>query len=380
METTEQITTSPANAVPALVIDLGGETHTVQPFDGPVVIGRSFPAQVVIDHAWISRMHLRLEPSPQGWTAVDTSRNGVFVGGVRESLVPITGDITLHLGNPDGFPVRLRLTEAAAADEYDDEEDDFEVTDPGVLRAGLAVARRREELELSQRWLAREKIVNGGTLGALEKGRRFPRPRTLAKLEDALQWPRGTIARLRDGESPPEAVTAVPGAVDRTAVVMDATGSTETTGSTGSTVQATLMAEAAQLALGGLNAAIQNLPAPSDSEFPARAHATLADLRRLEAVASNAARTAKGAPEVVMALSAVRKAYTDLMLTAARAPGATLGQRLFAARHHAELTQEEAASAAGVPVDIVTAAEAENPLPADAIAALETLIAALGPR
>ncbi|WP_431236158.1 hypothetical protein ACQ856_29060 (plasmid) [Mycolicibacterium psychrotolerans] len=140
------------------------------------------------------------------------------------------------------------------------------------------------------------------------------------------------------------------------------------------------MAEAAQLALGGLNAAIRNLPAPSGSEFPARAHATLADLRRLEAVASNAARTAKGAPEVVMALSAVRKAYTDLMLTAARAPGATLGQRLFAARHRAELTQEEAASAAGVPVDIVTAAEAENPLHADAIAALETLIGALGPR
>jgi DNA-binding XRE family transcriptional regulator len=378
MESTEQFTTTPAQSVPALVIDIGGTDYTVHPSDGPVVIGRSFPAQVVINHAWISRTHVRLEPSEEGWTAVDTSRNGTFVDGERHSVVPITGEITLRLGNPDGFPVQLRLTDAEVPDDFDDEDDDFEVTDPGVLRAGLAVARRREELDLSQRWLARHKIVNGGTLVKLEKGRRFPRPRTLAKLEDALQWPRGTIERLRDGEDPP--VAPVPADDERTAVVTGGTAATASTASTGSTVQATLMAEAAQLALAGFTTAIENLPAPTEPDFSTRANPTLADLRRLEAVASNAARTAKGAPEVVVTLSAVRKAYTDLMLTAARAPTATLGQRLFAARHHAELTRDEAASAAGVHVDVVAAAESENPLPANAISALEGLIHALDRR
>jgi DNA-binding XRE family transcriptional regulator len=81
-----------------------------------------------------------------------------------------------------------------------------------------------------------------------------------------------------------------------------------------------------------------------------------------------------------MTLSAVRKAYTDLMLKAARAPGATLGQRLFAARHRAELNQEEAANAAGVPADAIIAAEAEDRLPPDAVAAVEALIAALNRR
>jgi DNA-binding XRE family transcriptional regulator len=338
------------------------------------MIGRSFPAQVLVDHSWISRTHVRLEPSAHGWTAVDTSRNGIFLNGERHATVPIAGDVTLRLGNPDGVPVQLHLTEAEAFDDDDDDfadDGDLEVTDAGVLRAGRAVAARREQLELSQRWLAREKIVNGGTLIAFEKGRRFPRRQTLARLEEALQWPRGTIQRLRDGQYPPEAVTAVPSDDDRTVAV---------TGVTGSTVQAPLMAEAVQMALGGLNAAIENLPAPSDSAFTTRASTTLSDLRRLEAVASSAARGAKGAPEVVMTLSAVRKAYTDLMLKAARAPGATLGQRLFAARHRAELNQEEAANAAGVPVDTIIAAEAEDPLGAEATAAIEALITALNRR
>lgn len=375
METTEQITTTPAGTTPALVIEVDGRAYTAQPFDGPIVVGRSFPAQVLVDHSWISRTHVRLEPSAQGWTAVDISRNGMFLNGERQPAVPITGDVTLHLGNPDGVPVHLRLTEAEAFDNEDDddfaEDSDLEVTDPGVLRAGRAVAARREQLELSQRWLAREKIVNGGTLIAFEKGRRFPRRQTLARLEEALQWPRGTIQRLRDGHYPPEAVTAVPTDDDRTAAV---------TGVTGSTVQAPLMAEAVQMALGGLNAAIENLPAPSDSAFTARASATLSDLRRLEAVASSAARGAKGAPEVVMTLSAVRKAYTELMLKAARAPGATLGQRLFAARHRAELNQEEAANAAGVPADTIIATEAEDRLAPAAIAAIEALVTALNRR
>lgn len=74
----------------------------------------------------------------------------------------------------------------------------------------------------------------------------------------------------------------------------------------------------------------------------------LSQLRKLETVAANAARAAKGSPDVVMALSTVGKRYDELTLRAAKAPTATLGQRLYAARRRAELTAEETANAAGV--------------------------------
>jgi DNA-binding transcriptional regulator YiaG len=103
----------------------------------------------------------------------------------------------------------------------------------------------------------------------------------------------------------------------------------------------------------------------------------LADLRKLDAVASNAARNAGGVPSVVLAPSSVRRAYNDPMLRAARSPSATLGQRLYGARHRAELSIDEAANAAGVPTAVVQDAESERPVPPGAAAAIETLIAQL---
>ena len=80
---------------------------------------------------------------------------------------------------------------------------------------------------------------------------------------------------------------------------------------------------------------------------------------------------------MVLALSSVRRAYNDLMLRAARSPSATLGQRLYGARHRAELSIDEAANAAGVPTSVVQDAESERPVPPGAVAAIETLIAQL---
>jgi hypothetical protein len=68
------------------------------------------------------------------------------------------------------------------------------------------------------------------------------------------------------------------------------------------------------------------------------------------------------------------------MLRAARSPHATLGQQLFAARHRAELTAEEAANAAGLPIDAVTAVEADKPVSAEATAAVRALVATLARR
>ena len=81
-----------------------------------------------------------------------------------------------------------------------------EVLDPGMVRAGAAAAARRRELDISQRSLAADGIINAGALIAFEKGRSWPRERTRAKLEEVLRWPPGTIARLRQGE--PVAVEA----------------------------------------------------------------------------------------------------------------------------------------------------------------------------
>src|SRR6476620_7354192 len=75
-----------------------------------------------------------------------------------------------------------------------------EVLDSGMMGAGAAAAARRSELDISQRSLAADGIINAGALIAFEKGRSWPRERTRAKLEEMLRWPPGTIARLRKGE------------------------------------------------------------------------------------------------------------------------------------------------------------------------------------
>ena len=46
------------------------------------------------------------------------------------------------------------------------------------------------------------------------------------------------------------------------------------------------------------------------------------------------------------------------MFRAAAAPGATLGQRLYAARRRANLSTDETANAAGLPVELVDSVEA----------------------
>src|ERR1700754_5000485 len=75
-----------------------------------------------------------------------------------------------------------------------------DVPDPGMVRAGAAAAARRRQLDISQRSLAADGIINAGALIAFEKGRSWPRERTRAKLEEVLRWPPGAIARLRRGE------------------------------------------------------------------------------------------------------------------------------------------------------------------------------------
>jgi DNA-binding transcriptional regulator YiaG len=136
------------------------------------------------------------------------------------------------------------------------------------------------------------------------------------------------------------------------------------------------MLDYATIALDGLAARIAALPPVSDPDFGAQAAEQLAQLRRLQATTASAARSAP-ALEIMLALSEVRRTYSDLMMRAAAAPAATLGQRLHAARHRTQLSAEEIAAAAGVDVDAVTAVEAERVIPAEVSAVLEDVVSRL---
>ena len=70
----------------------------------------------------------------------------------------------------------------------------------------------------------------------------------------------------------------------------------------------------------------------------------------------------------------MRTRYDELMVWAARAPRATVGQRLYAARRGANLTILETAQAAGVSEEDIIRAEAEEPVPAAAVREIESLI------
>ena len=139
------------------------------------------------------------------------------------------------------------------------------------------------------------------------------------------------------------------------------------------------MLDYAEIALEGLAARIATLPPVSDPDFAAQVAEHLAQLRRLQTTTADAARSAP-ALEIVLALSDVRRTYSDLMLCAAAAPAATLGQRLYTARHRAQLSAEETAAAAGVGVQAVQAVEAERVVSDVVSTALENVVAALTDR
>lgn len=241
------------------------------------------------------------------------------------------------------------MTNAESVDESAD------APDPGMVRAGAAAAARRRELDISQRSLAADGIINAGALIAFEKGRSWPRERTRARLEEILQWPPGTIARLRKGES-----------LRSNAPIPDPP---PTQGSD----EVSLIAQAVVTAVGAFGSSVDALPPADAPGFIPRVTAILADLRKLEAVASRAARI-RVTPSLIKALSTVRSLYDDLMMRAAGSPHATLGQRLYSARRGANLTVLETAQAAGVSEQAITHAEAEEPVSPDEARAIETLV------
>ncbi|WP_445162891.1 hypothetical protein ACTXG5_06440 [Mycobacterium sp. Dal123C01] len=247
-----------------------------------------------------------------------------------------------------------------------DEQGDIIATggpDPGVVRAGAAAAARRRELDISQRSLAADGIINAGALIAFEKGRSWPRERTRAKLEEVLQWPVGNIARIRHRGAVAENTTTQAASID---------------GPLGDNPEAdgaaSLVAQAVVAAVDGCSLAIAALPPAEGREFIERAAPILADLRQLEAIVVRATRISRITPELIRALGAVRRHRDELMTLGAGIPGAPLAQRLYAARRRANLSTLETAQAAGVAEEMIVRAEDDEPLSADVNAAIETLV------
>jgi transcriptional regulator with XRE-family HTH domain len=212
--------------------------------------------------------------------------------------------------------------------------------DAGTVRAGIAFAARRQEIGISQRELARDKIITAANLIKFEKGRAWPREKTRARLEQVVQWPPGELARLRAGKKASES-----GAIGTGEPQSDAIG---------------VVTAAVTVAIAQVMNAADNLPDSQDSTFDERVRGVLADLRALETVVTRAVRSTQGAPEVLRSLKTVRDRYGQLMTLAASAPSATLGQRLYTARTAAALSASEAADAMNLTPDVVAAAESEQ--------------------
>jgi transcriptional regulator with XRE-family HTH domain len=227
----------------------------------------------------------------------------------------------------------------------------------GVARAGAAFAARRDEMGISQRELARMKVIGAPALIAFEKGRAWPREKTRANLEQVVNWPPGTLAKLRGGGRAPVSTAIEPDQAESEA--------------------AAVVTGAVTVAVGQVLAAADKLPPAEDAAFAARVAGVLADLRTLDSITARAVRGSHGSPEVIRSLRVIRARYDELMIRAATAPGATLGQRLYTVRTSAALTVAEAAGALDVAPDVVVAAEQDKPVSAQDARRIEALIAEL---
>ena len=201
------------------------------------------------------------------------------------------------------------------------------------------------------------KVITPPALIAFEKGRTWPRERTRAMLEEAVQWPAGSLARLRAGGS--------------------ISFSTSADAPEPASEQLPAIAGAVNVAMSAVTSAIEALPPEDDPGFTARARSVLADLRRLESITAQAVRSSQGSGAVIKTLALIRSRYDALMTRAAGTADATVGQRLYTARREASLSVAEAAAAMQTAPEVVAAAESEKPVSADDHQRIEALIATL---
>lgn len=88
----------------SLVIEVEGGRYVVPPGE-QWLIGRAAEANIRLVDDRVSRRHAVVAPAQGGWRLVDAgSSNGVFHCGQPVTELPITGDITVHLGRSSARP------------------------------------------------------------------------------------------------------------------------------------------------------------------------------------------------------------------------------------------------------------------------------------
>lgn len=345
--------------LPLTVLIESAVAHSIVPADAPVVIGREEPAQIRIPDSRISRQHLKLTVRGGRWVATDEgSTNGTFVDRekIGEYVIPDEG-VTMNLGNPMAGIVVT-----------------FTTHDAGIVFAGAAVAKRRNELKLSQRVLAADKVINAGALINFEKGRSWPRSSTQYALEDVLGWPRGEISRLRREYNSGGTTTAVAALTAAQEPDPEKTVMLPPREATGShTVDPSFLAQWAETSLAQAKAHRAELPEVSKPKYASEVARLIGSLSGLETLLH----TASSAPELRSVFLRVRTELREVMLQAATSPHATGGQQLFAARDRARLSVEDAAAMAGVPAASVTSFEAGGALADEDKVLLQNFLASL---
>ncbi|WP_286171989.1 FHA domain-containing protein [Mycobacterium sp. BK086] len=301
--------------MPTLVVQAPGVIRLLDPADGVAIVGRSTTATIQVLDERISRQHLRLQPEPQGWRAVDLSSNGAFFQGQRYgSFFPLQDNMTIHLGDPQGLALTFGLS----------------YSDPTQLAPPVADA--------------------------------------VAETTTAAPVSGVAVA------APPPAPEAVGTAAGQAAVPQPAPDPQDSDPQKAPASAAELVAAAVEVALRAITAGLALLPALSDPQFTPRVTAALANLRDLERITAEAAAVTPGAPALALALGAVRKTSAELIGYAAQAPAAALGWRFFAARRAAGLSLDEAAHAVGLEPAAVHAAEGGVAVDPGTAAALQSLV------
>ncbi|MFV8141904.1 FHA domain-containing protein [Mycolicibacterium senegalense] len=370
--------------MPDLIVAVNGSRHVVQRAAAPATIGRDYRSTIHIDHAGISGSHARLEIGTDGlWQVRDAgSLNGIFHNAQKVDVLTITDGLTIHLGHSDGIPVTFGLapasptsgraaeSEKSGLNERSSDSDEIvaKQPDPVLERVGALVNERRKELKKTIRDMVQDGAVSSQTtIVDLQKGRRWPHQSTRANIERYLGLEEGQLERWRAGYAD-TAAAPVSGPSE-----MGAGEAATISHSTQSSVVV-----AVRIALDGIRTRVNDLSPAASPGFSEQIGDLLNQLRLLEASAAEVVQSAKG-PDLVLLLRDIRRTYNDLMLRAAKAPSATLGQRLYAARQLAELSAEEVAAGARVDVADIEAVEQEQPISATATNALTDFISFLEP-
>ena len=197
--------------------------------------------------------------------------------------------------------------------------------------AGAQFAAWRKKMGVTQRQLADEKVISQAPLVHFERGRSWPRERTRAKLEERLGLPAGRIAKWRYGFDAPAKQTAIPGRMD-------------------------FIVPALEMAVQAISSAVESLPPPDDPQYWPEVVTQLRDLRKLDGTVVAAARVSP-TEAVLTQLRTVRRVYDQAIRAASIARPDEYGPQLYLARTSAQMSIAEAAAAAGVSDEMITAVE-----------------------